>query len=270
MKDTTTDNDISQDCPTLRVTLLGTGTSGGVPSLGCSCNVCRSTDPHDKRLRCAALIESATTRVLIDCGPDIRQQLMPFPFTPIDGILLTHLHYDHIGGIDDLRPFAVFSDIRIYADEQTGQRIHDIMPYCFGKHLYPGVPPLELHTIQKHHTFSIGDIEITPIEVMHGKMPILGFRIGHFTYITDMKTIAPTEMAYLQGVRTLVINALRFEKEHHSHQLVADAIEFSKKIGAEKTFLTHMTHQIGLHKEASKKLPSGIELAYDGLTFTVE
>lgn len=270
MKGITTGNSKSRSFPTLRVTLLGTGTSGGVPSLGCNCAVCRSEDPHDKRLRCAALIETASTRVLIDCGPDIRQQLIPFPFAPIDGVLLTHLHYDHIGGIDDLRPFSEFGKIKIYADGKTGERIQDIMPYCFGKHLYPGAPPLELHRLKKHHTFCIGDMEIMPIEVIHGKMPILGFRIGHFAYITDMKTIDPSEMEFLQGVRVLVVNALRFEKEHHSHQLVHDAIDFSQKAGAEKTFFIHMTHQIGLHKEASGKLPSNMEFAYDGLSFTVE
>lgn len=270
MESVTTGDNKSNKFPTLRVTILGTGTSGGVPSLGCDCAVCRSEDPHDKRLRCVALVETGSTRVLIDCGPDIRQQLMPLPFAPIDGVLLTHLHYDHVGGIDDLRPFAQFGKIKIYADEKTGQRIHDIMPYCFGTHLYPGAPPLELHKLEKHNTFNIGDMEITPIEVMHGKMPILGFRIGSLAYITDMKTIDLAEMDYLKGVRVLVVNALRFEKEHHSHQLVHEAIDFSQKIGAEKTYLIHMTHQIGLHKEISKKLPHNVEFAYDGLSFTVK
>lgn len=253
----------------LKVTLLGTGTSGGVPSLGCHCEVCESRDPHDKRLRCAALVETATTRVLIDCGPDIRQQLMPFPFRPLDGVLLTHMHYDHVGGIDDLRPFCVFGDINIYADEKTSRHLHEMMPYCFGTHLYPGVPRLCIHPARPHIPIHIGDIDILPIEVMHGKMPILAFRIGDFAYITDMKTISEADMQLLHGVKTLVVNALRREKEHHSHQLVSDAIAFIEKVGAERAYLTHCTHEIGLHRQTSQLLPQGVSLAYDGLVIEV-
>lgn len=258
------------DVPAMRVTLLGTGTSGGVPSLGCHCRVCESTDSRDKRLRCVALLETAATRILIDCGPDIRQQLMPLPFAPIDGVLLTHMHYDHVGGIDDLRPFANFGKIKLYADAPTSDRIRTIMPYCFGEHLYPGVPPLELHEVAPHRQFQIGDLHIMPIEVMHGKMPILGFRIGSFAYITDMKTISSADESYLKGVRVLVVNALRFGPPHHSHQSVGDAVEFARRLGAEKTYLIHMSHQVGLHEEVSKVLPEGVELAYDGLSFSVD
>lgn len=256
--------------PPMRVTLLGTGTSGGVPSLGCYCRVCESTDSRDKRLRCVALVETASTRILIDCGPDIRQQLMPLPFAPIDGVLLTHLHYDHVGGIDDLRPFANFSKISLYADAKTSERIRVVMPYCFGEHLYPGAPPLELHELEPRVPFQVGDLRIMPVEVMHGKMPILGFRIGSFAYITDMKTISAVDEACLKGVRTLVVNALRFEKPHHSHQLVADAVGFARRIGAEKTYLIHMSHQTGLHAEASRLLPEDVKFAYDGMSFNVE
>ncbi len=254
----------------IRVTLLGTGTSGGVPSLGCHCRVCESSDPHDRRKRCAALVESRTTRLLVDCGPDIRQQLMPFPFKPIDGVLLTHMHYDHVGGIDDLRPFAQFGMIRIFADARTCERIHAIMPYCFGKDLYPGVPPLELTELQPHVTFTIGDIDVLPIEVMHGKMPILGFRIGTFAYITDMKTISDNDCDRLCGVETLVVNALRFSPQHHSHQTVDEAIAFANRIGACKTYLIHMSHQVGMHSEAAGLLPEGVQLAYDGMTIDTE
>lgn len=253
----------------MRFTFLGTGTSGGVPSLGCSCEVCKSTNPRDKRMRSAALIETDSTRILIDSGPDIRMQLMPFPFQKLDGVLLTHIHYDHVAGIDDLRPFCVFGDIHIYANERTVRGLQQTMPYCFTSHLYPGVPKLNLHLIKARQPFHINEIEILPIEVMHGALPILAFRIGDFAYITDMKTISEESFNQLKGVKTLVVNALRWEKVHHSHMLVDDAIAFSRRVGADHTYLTHLTHLIGFHDEANKRLPEGIEFAYDGLQLTI-
>ncbi|MBP3758051.1 MAG: MBL fold metallo-hydrolase [Prevotella sp.] len=253
----------------MRVTLLGTGTSGGVPSIGCQCEVCRSTDPHDKRLRCSALLETETTRVLIDCGPDFRQQVLPLPFQRFDGILLTHIHYDHVSGIDDLRPFCVFGDINIYANQGTVDGLKTTMPYCFTEHLYPGVPRLNLHVAQPHVPFTIGDIDIMPIEVMHHALPILGFRIGSFAYITDMKTINEGELPYLMGVKTMVVNALRFAPEHHSHQTVDEAIAFVRRVGAKHAYLIHPSHHIGLHKKVNAQLPQGIELAYDGQVIEV-
>lgn len=253
----------------MKVTLLGTGTSGGVPSLGCGCEVCRSTDPRDKHRRSVALLETATTRVLIDSGPDIREQLLPLPFKPINAVLLTHCHYDHVAGIDDLRPFCVFGAIDIYADETTAKCVKRVMPYCFGNDLYPGVPLLNLHVIQPHEPFKVGDIDVFPVRVMHDNMPILGYRFGEFAYITDMKRIEDSELQYLFGVKTLVVNALRFTKEHHSHQLVKDAIRFAHDIGAEDVYLTHVCHHIGLYTEASAKLPDGVKLGYDGMTINV-
>ncbi len=251
------------------MTFLGTGTSGGVPSIGCKCEVCTSNDPHDKRLRCSALLETDTTRVLIDCGPDFRQQILPLDFKPIDGVLLTHIHYDHVAGIDDIRPFCVFGPVNIYADHSTVEGLKRTMPYCFAEHLYPGVPLLALHEAALHEPITIGDIEVIPFKVMHGLLPILGFRVGSLAYITDMKTLPEEEMAYLQGVDTLVVNALRIQKVHHSHQLLSDALDFAKKVGAKRTFLVHMTHLIGLHAVTNSKLPEGVSLAYDGLVIDV-
>jgi phosphoribosyl 1,2-cyclic phosphate phosphodiesterase len=253
----------------MKLRFLGTGTSGGVPVLGCSCEVCKSSDPHDKRFRSAALLETDTTRVLIDSGPDIRQQLLQVPFKKIDGVLLTHIHYDHVGGIDDLRPFCVFGDIEVYCDETTAEGLKRSMPYCFGEHLYPGVPKLNLNIIHPHKQFSIGDIDILPVEVMHDKLPILGFRFGKFAYITDMKTIDEDNFNLVKGVDTLVVNALRWDKPHHSHMLVADAVKFAHEVGAKRTFLIHMTHKIGLHDEANLRLPSDVRFAYDGLEISL-
>ena len=251
----------------MKVTLLGTGTSGGVPSLGCDCAVCRSSNPRDKRMRSAALIETASTRLLIDAGPDIRQQLLRVPFGKLDGVLLTHIHYDHVGGLDDLRPFCVYGDIHIYGDETVTRSLPHTMPYCFpekAEERYPGVPLLKLHTIQPHIIYNIGDISFMPIRVLHGQMPILGYRFDSFAYITDMKTIPDEELPCLEGVETLVVNALRFDTPHHSHQLVDDAILFGRQVGAKKVIFTHVTHKIGFHDEANNRLPEGFSFGYDG------
>jgi len=253
----------------MKFTFLGTGTSAGVPVLGCQCEVCRSTDPRDFRYRSAGLLETESTRVLIDSGPDIRMQLMRQPFKKIDGVLLTHIHYDHVAGIDDLRGFCVFGDLNIYADKLTADALRVTMPYCFTENLYPGVPLLNLHPIQAGQRGRIGDIEWQAVEVMHDKLPILAYRFGDFAYITDMKTISDESRELLQGVKTLVVNALRFEREHHSHMLVPDAIEFARSIGAERTYLTHLTHKIGLHDEANSRLPEDVRFAYDGLMLEV-
>ncbi len=249
----------------MRITFLGTGTSCGVPVIGCQCEVCQSNHPKDKRLRCSILVETEATRLLVDCGPDFRQQILPHPFRRIDGILVTHSHYDHVGGMDDIRPYCQFGEMNVYADPLACKAMLQMLPYCFAEHRYPGVPAIGLHEIHAGQPMRIGDIEFLPVEVMHGKLPILGYRFGRFAYITDMKTIDPSQQQLLKGVETLVVNALRFDRPHHSHQLVADAISFARSIGARRTLLTHVCHDIGLHDHVnSKLLPNGVELAYDG------
>lgn len=249
----------------MKLRFLGTGTSNGVPVLGCNCDVCKSTDKHDKRFRTSALLETNDTRILIDCGPDARMQLLQVPFKAIDGVLITHIHYDHVAGLDDLRPFCMLNDIDVYANENTARDLKHNMPYCFTEHLYPGVPRINLHTIYSGKSFDIGDINVLPIEVFHGKLPILAYRFGKLAYITDMKYIGDNEKKMLEGIETLVINGLRWEKEHHSHILINEAIEFSESLGAKKTYIVHVTHEIGLHKEAQKRLPPNVFFAYDGL-----
>ena len=250
----------------MRLTFLGTGTSCGVPVIGCQCEVCQSTDPKDKRTRCSALVETDETRLLIDCGPDFRQQILPQPFRRIDGILITHAHYDHMGGMDDIRPYCQFGEINVYADSSACQSMLEMLPYCFAENRYPGVPAIGLHEILPHEPIRIGDLEIVPFVVMHGKLPILGYRIGKLAYITDMKTIDESEMQYLEGTELLVVNALRFDKPHHAHQLVDDAVRFAQRVGARQTYLIHSCHDIGLHEEVNRKLPAAIQPAYDGQT----
>ena len=247
----------------MKLTFLGTGTSCGVPTIGCECYTCRSTDPHDKRLRSSALIETATTRLLIDCGPDFRQQIMTQPFRKIDGILITHAHYDHMGGMDDIRPYCQFGEMNVYADPIARKGMLEMLPYCFAEHRYPGVPAIQLHEIHPHQSFKIGDFDIMPFQVMHHDLPILGYRIGSLAYITDMKTIAEEEIPYIQGCDTLVVNALR-EKPHHSHQTLSEAVLFAQRIGARQTWLIHSSHDIGRHAEVNASLPANIQLAYDG------
>lgn len=248
----------------MKLTFLGTGTSCGVPVIGCQCKVCQSADAKDKRTRCSALVETESTRILIDCGPDFRQQILPQPFRKIDGILITHSHYDHMGGMDDIRPYCQFGAINVYADTIAKQSMLQMLPYCFAENRYPGVPAIGLHEIHPHQPLQIGDLEVMPIQVMHGKLPILGYRISKLTYITDMKTIDDGELKYIEGTELLVVNALRFDKPHHSHQLMEDAIAFARKVGAKKTLIIHVCHDVGLHEEVNRILPEGIQLAYDG------
>ena len=252
----------------MKLTFLGTGTSCGVPTIGCQCRTCTSIDPHDKRLRCSVLLETEQTRLLIDCGPDFRQQIMPHPFRRIDGILITHAHYDHMGGMDDIRPYCQFGEINVYADPIAREGMLQMLPYCFAEHRYPGVPAIQLHEILPHIPFTIGDMEIVPFQVMHHDLPILGYRIGSLAYITDMKTIAEEEIPYILGCDTLVVNALR-EKPHHSHQTLSEAVQFAQRIGARQTWLIHSSHDIGRHAEVNASLPANIQLAYDGQVVTI-
>ena len=253
----------------MKVTFLGTGTSQGVPVLGCGCRVCRSADPADKRLRTSAMVESGRTRLLIDCGPDLRAQLMPLPFRRIGGVLLTHIHYDHVGGIDDLRPYCRLGGIDVFANAATAAALRSTVPYCFAEKLYPGVPKLHLHTIRPGEAFRVGDIDVEPVEVKHGAAPIMAYRFGPFAYVTDMKTITPGQEERLRGVDTIAVNALRFERPHHSHMTVPEAVAFARRVGARRVFFTHATHDIGLHAEANSRLPRGFEYARDGLEIEV-
>ncbi|MCM1107473.1 MAG: UDP-N-acetylmuramate dehydrogenase [Clostridium sp.] len=254
--------------PVMRLTFLGTGTSTGVPQIGCGCSVCRSSDPRDKRLRCSSLIEVGTTCLLIDCGPDFRQQMLRTDFKPLDAVLLTHEHADHVGGLDDLRPYSVFGNVDIYADSLTADHLEQRLPYCFQQKMYPGVPELCLHRVEPHAAFRIGDALITPIRVMHGRMPILGYRINNLAYITDMSTLPDSEHSLLHGIDTLVINGLR-HTPHHSHQTIEEACAFAQAIQARHTYIIHVGHSISPHAFEETLLPESIHLAYDGLSITI-
>lgn len=248
----------------MKITILGSGTSTGVPEIGCTCPVCTSSDPRDHRLRASALIEAGDTRILIDCGPDFRTQVLGLPFKKIDGVLITHEHYDHVGGLDDLRPFCRFGEVPIYAEPHTAERLRTRMPYCFVDHSYPGVPNIPLQEIEENRTFLINHIPVTPLRVMHGRLPILGYRIGNIGYITDMLTMPDVSYEQLRQLDVLVINALRIAP-HPTHQNLAEALEAARRIGAKETYFIHMSHHIGLQAEIEKQLPPHVHFASDGL-----
>ena len=249
----------------MKLTFLGTGTSTGVPELGCKCEVCTSADPRDARLRCSALLSVDDTNILIDCGPDFRAQMLRAGVARLDALVLTHKHYDHTAGIDDLRPYTSFKTFPIYIDDDTAQHVRSMFPYCFGEVKYPGVPNIELRSIEDMEPFSVGGIEIVPIRVFHGKLPIVGYRFGKLAYITDMSRIDPAELEKLKGVEVLVVNALRFAKPHPTHQTVLEALRIVDYLSPRETYFTHMMHHIGLHAKIEKCLPQGVYFAYDGL-----
>lgn len=248
----------------MKITILGSGTSTVVPEIGCTCPVCTSSDPRDHRLRASALIETDDTRILIDCGPDFRTQVLGLPFKKIDGVLITHEHYDHVGGLDDLRPFCRFGEVPIYAEPHTAERLRTRMPYCFVDHSYPGVPNIPLQEIEENRTFLINHIPITPLRVMHGRLPILGYRIGNIGYITDMLTMPDVSYEQLRQLDVLVVNALRIAP-HPTHQNLAEALDTARRIGAKETYFIHMSHHIGLQAEVERQLPPHVYFASDGL-----
>ncbi len=249
----------------MKIRFLGTGTSTGVPEIGCTCAVCKSNDKRDRRLRSSVYIEvDGSTHILIDCTPDFRCQALRIPFEKMDALLLTHEHYDHTGGIDDLRPYSRFGTVRIYAEERVKANIEARMPYCFSNNNYGGVPDIRISPIIDSTVFHVNDVAIMPIRAMHYKLPILGFKIRNFAYLTDLKTLPDSELIKLDGIDTLVVSALR-KAEHISHQNIEQAIALSRKIGAKKTYFTHMSHHAGLHAEIEKEIPSNMFFAYDGL-----
>ena len=247
----------------MRIRILGSGTSTGVPQIGCTCAVCTSADSKDKRLRTSVLVETGDARILIDCGPDFRAQLLPLPFEKIDAVLITHEHYDHVGGLDDLRPFCRLGAIPIYAEHNVADKLRARMPYCFVERSYPGVPNIPLCEIEAGHPFFVNHTEVLPLRVCHGHLPILGYRIGPLAYITDMLSMPDATYDLLQGVEVLIVNALRINP-HPTHQSLAEALQVARRIRAERTYFVHMSHEIGLHAAVQKTLPVGISLAYDG------
>ena len=251
----------------MKITFLGTGTSNGVPVIGCECSVCKSKDSKDKRLRSSILIEKSGENILIDVTPDFREQMMTLSFQKIEGILITHEHYDHVGGIDDLRPFGRFGELDIYAEENVSQALQNRLPYCFAPKRYAGIPNINIKEIDST-PFLINNVEIIPIRVMHFNLPIFGFRIANFAYLTDVKTIPEEEFNKLKDLDTLVISALR-KSDHISHLNLEQAIDLIHKIKPKKAYLTHLSHQMGLHGEESKELEKGIYIAYDGLEVTI-
>lgn len=255
----------------MKVTFLGTGTSQGVPVIGCDCEVCQSTNTQDHRLRTSVLIESLGQQILIDAGPDFRQQMLRAKVQELHAILLTHEHNDHIIGLDDVRPFNFKweRDMPVYCLQRVATDLKKRFAYAFSKNPYPGAPQFQLHDINADDPFSIADLTFTPIEVIHGDLSVLGFRLEDFTYITDAKYIAPESVAKIKGSRILVLNALHHSL-HHSHFNLEEALAFAKEIGAEKTYLTHISHRMGLQKSVNAQLPSGVFLAHDGLTLVME
>lgn len=253
----------------LTITFLGTGTSTGIPMIGCHCPVCTSVNKKDKRLRTSILVESASTAIVVDTTPDFRYQMLRINSSKLDAVLFTHPHKDHIAGLDDVRAYNFFQQkpMDVYANSLTAEALKREFAYVFADKKYPGVPQINLHTIDES-AFKIGDIPIQPFTVWHHKMPVFGFRFGKFTYITDANKIEETVKDNIRGSEIIVLNALRNEK-HIAHFSLQEAINLVQELGIPKAYFTHISHQLGKHNEVEKSLPPGIHLGYDGLVMNV-
>lgn len=253
----------------MRVTFLGTGTSQGIPVIGCGCAVCTSGDPRDNRLRTSVLLETADKVIVIDSGPDFRYQMLRARVKDLDAIIFTHEHKDHIAGLDDIRPFNYLlkKNIAVYATDRVQDALKREFSYIFSDRHYPGIPEIAMHTLTDQN-FWIGETEIIPLDIMHYKLPILGYRIGDFTYITDAKTVPQHSIDKIRGTKVLVVNALQVQ-DHISHFTLNEAVAFAKDIGAETTYFTHISHNLGKHADVEPLLHENIKLAYDGLSIIV-
>jgi phosphoribosyl 1,2-cyclic phosphate phosphodiesterase len=253
----------------LKITFLGTGTSQGVPVIGCECEVCRSLDFRDQRLRSSVLIEHSGKSFVIDTGPDFRQQMLRTGIRRLDAVLLTHHHRDHLAGLDDVRAFNYLQaqDMRIFGAAEALARVRTEFDYAFAPNPYPGIPQLKLHTVGDT-AFEVDGLPIVPLPVLHHRMPVLGFRIGGFSYITDANSIPDSTLRLLEGTDTLVLNALQREK-HISHFNLDEATAMALRIGARQTYFTHISHKLGFHKQVDESLPNNISLAFDSLTLSL-
>lgn len=252
-------------CPPLTITFLGTGTSSGVPMVACDCGVCKSNDPKDQRLRSSILVQSSKTSFVVDTTPDFRYQMLREQVKKLDAVLYTHPHKDHIAGLDDVKAFTFVSGnaMEIFANELTQEALKREFYYIFTDKKYPGIPQVNINTIDLT-PFSIGDIPVIPILVWHLNMPVLGFRFGDFTYITDANRMEETEKEKVKGSKTLIINALR-HKKHLSHFTLDEAINLVQELNVPHAYFTHISHQLGKHQQINSELPNGVELAYDGM-----
>ncbi|WP_291964924.1 MBL fold metallo-hydrolase [Maribacter sp.] len=254
----------------LRITFLGTGTSQGIPIIGSTHPVCLSDNPKDKRLRVSVLLSWGKYNYVIDCGPDFRQQMLRSNVDHLDGILYTHEHSDHTAGLDDIRPFFFRQgNIPVFAHNRVVQSLKKRFDYIFQEeNKYPGAPTVDINLVKNNEPFLIGDRKVTPINVLHNKLQVFGYRIGDFTYLTDVKTVMPEEIEKIKGSKVIVVSALRIEP-HISHFNLEEALRFIKEVNPEKAYLTHISHLLGFHDEVEKMLPNNVHLAYDNLTITI-
>lgn len=253
----------------IKITFLGTGTSQGIPIIGSKHPVCLSDDPKDKRLRVSISLEWEDYFFVIDCGPDFRQQMLALNAGRLDGIVFTHEHADHTAGLDDIRPFFFRQgNINMHMTERVQASLNKRFDYIFNdENKYPGTPSVNVHTIEKASSFNLGNKKVIPVEVMHYKMPVMGYRIDHFAYLTDVKTIAKEEKDKLRNLDVLVVNALRIEP-HPSHLNLEEALDLIAELKPNRAYLTHISHLLGFHAEIEKNLPENVFLAYDNLEIT--